>query len=149
MNGWYGVDLDGTLAVYDHWRGPMIGGPVPLMVEFVKGLMAGGKDVRIFTARVCSIHPFSIRLQARMAIESWRDMHLGRVLPVTSEKDPQMICLYDDRCVQVLTNTGILVTTEKLEAIIRYVRGMLTMDTQGNIKEFGIELMRILERNTA
>jgi len=37
MNPWIGVDLDGTLAVYDGWRGPEhIGPPVPAMVERVK-----------------------------------------------------------------------------------------------------------------
>lgn len=32
--GWIGVDLDGTLAKYDQWRGVQhIGDPVPLMVD--------------------------------------------------------------------------------------------------------------------
>jgi hypothetical protein len=51
--GWIGVDLDGTLAYYDHWRGAEhIGEPIPAMLERVKRWLADGKDVRIFTARV-------------------------------------------------------------------------------------------------
>src|SRR5207344_2652938 len=51
--GWIGVDLDGTLAYYDQWRGPEhIGEPVPAMLERVQRWLAEGKDVRIFTARV-------------------------------------------------------------------------------------------------
>jgi hypothetical protein len=107
--GWIGIDLDGTLAFYDRWRGPQIGDPIPKMVDFVKGLLAQGDDVKIMTARVCSKHPFAVRLQARLAIEVWCEEHLGRILPVTSEKDQQMVCLYDDRCVQVVPNSGIFV----------------------------------------
>ena len=52
-NGWIGVDLDGTLAYYDQWRGALhIGEPIPLMLERVKRWLDEGKDVRIFTARV-------------------------------------------------------------------------------------------------
>ena len=34
MSGWIGVDLDGTLATYEEWRGlEHIGDPVPAMKE--------------------------------------------------------------------------------------------------------------------
>jgi hypothetical protein len=64
-NGWIGVDLDGTLAHYDGWKGAdNIGAPIPAMVERVKGWLAEGKTVKIFTARVyCPpepTHPSSI-----------------------------------------------------------------------------------------
>lgn len=50
---WIGVDLDGTLAVDDGWRGILhIGGPVPAMVERVKRWLAAGLTVKIVTARV-------------------------------------------------------------------------------------------------
>ena len=53
--GWIGVDLDGTLAEYLGWQGMgHIGEPIAPMVERVKAWLAEGKDVRIFTARVCS-----------------------------------------------------------------------------------------------
>lgn len=52
--GWIGIDLDGTLAEYDGWKGvEHIGKPIPSMVKRVKEWISEGKDVRIFTARVC------------------------------------------------------------------------------------------------
>jgi len=37
---------------------------------------------------------------------SWCEKHLGLALPVTCVKDMHMIELWDDRAVQVVTNTG-------------------------------------------
>lgn len=64
MSGWIGVDLDGTLAMYDGFKGPEhIGDPVPKMLERVKKWLAEGREVRIFTARVgCRIIPTSSAL---------------------------------------------------------------------------------------
>lgn len=88
--GWIGVDLDGTLAVYDVWRGPdHIGEPIPLMVKRVKRWVEQGCDVRIFTARVCQDN--STAEIAREAINKWQAEHLGFVLPVTSDKDYRII----------------------------------------------------------
>lgn len=43
-NGWYAVDLDGTLAHYDHWRGnDHVGEPIPRMLARVKQWLAEGK----------------------------------------------------------------------------------------------------------
>lgn len=51
--GWYGFDLDGTLAVYDKWEGiDHIGEPVKHMVDLIKKMHAEGKVVKILTARV-------------------------------------------------------------------------------------------------
>ena len=51
--GWYGFDLDGTLAVYDKWEGiNHIGEPVKPMVDLIKRMHAEGKVVKILTARV-------------------------------------------------------------------------------------------------
>jgi hypothetical protein len=119
MRGWIAVDLDGTLAQYDGWRGEAhIGDPVGPMVDRVRAWLAAGHDVRIFTARVARSHgtndagdvdddAFAARQIAR--IEAWCNRHLGVVLPITATKDLAMICLYDDRCVQVETNTGQLI----------------------------------------
>jgi hypothetical protein len=102
---WIGVDLDGTLAVYDVWRGDThIGDPIAPMVDCVKQWLSEGKDVRIFTARV-----HSGGWLVRNAIISWCEKHLGQELPITCCKDMHMIELWDDRCVQVITNTGIAV----------------------------------------
>lgn len=51
--GWYGFDLDGTLAVYDKWEGiDHIGEPVKPMVDLIKRMHAKGEIVKILTARV-------------------------------------------------------------------------------------------------
>jgi hypothetical protein len=117
--GWFAVDLDGTLAEYHHWVGEEhIGTPIPAMVTRVRRWIEDGRDVRIFTARVA---PASLAVNgvAREfvvgVIEDWCEKHLGCVLPITHEKDLHMIELWDDRCVQVVTNTGLTVT-ERLAA---------------------------------
>ena len=107
MSGWIGVDLDGTLAVYDKWRGvDHIGEPIPAMVDRVKTWLRMGKDVRIFTARVCT----GQREEALPHIERWCCRVFGRPLPVTCEKDYGMLELWDGRCVTVQANTGRILT---------------------------------------
>lgn len=110
QEGWIGVDLDGTLAEYNGWKGvDHIGNPIPLMVERVKKLLLDGANVRIFTARV---HPNQDGRKIEMVrywIEKWCLEVFGEVLPITHEKDFGMIHLYDDRAVQVEFNTGKLV----------------------------------------
>jgi len=104
--GWIGVDLDGTLAEYHGWKGPEhIGSPVPLMVERVKRWITEGRRVRIMTARVAPGKPDSGL--CREVINTWCVTHLGRPLPITHEKDHMMVELWDDRCVQVIPNTGV------------------------------------------
>ncbi len=92
---WIGVDLDGTLAYYDHYRGDNhVGAPTPL-VSSVRQWVQDGLDVRIFTAR--KPHP---------AIRRWCKEHLGKVLPITSTKDSGMIAFLDDRAIGIRHNTG-------------------------------------------
>lgn len=103
MSGWIGVDLDGTLAFYDGWKGPEhIGEPVPKMAERVRKWIADGREVRIFTAR-------AIVPEYTPVIHAWCKKHFGTHLPVTNCKDFGMVELWDDRCVQVQPNTGELV----------------------------------------
>ena len=108
--GWIGVDLDGTLAHYDCWVAPdVIGDPVPLMLERVKSWRRRGIDVRIFTARVAfdeTVNGFEISEIARTAIQRWCHKHLGEELRITCVKDLSMVELWDDRCVQIVANTG-------------------------------------------
>jgi hypothetical protein len=101
QNGWVGVDLDSTLAVYDKWRGiEHIGAPIEPIREFVLNLRKAGVEVRIFTARVQE------GPRAITAIELWCKVHLGEVLPVTDRKDFNMVYCVDDRAVSVEKNTG-------------------------------------------
>ena len=99
-----GVDLDGTLAYYDEWKGEEhIGAPIPAMVNRVQQWIREGKAVKIFTARAAS-------KTAIPYIKKWlQDIGLPD-LDITNEKDQRMIELYDDRARQVEQNTGRLVT---------------------------------------
>lgn len=110
--GWIGVDLDGTLAEYDGWKGPThIGDPVPMMVERVQQWLARGIEVRVFTARA-SVLDTAEKNSIIEAIGIWTFKHIGTSLAVTCVKDYAMIELWDDRCVQVIPNTGIAVEAQ-------------------------------------
>jgi hypothetical protein len=108
MSGWIGVDLDGTLAHYDGWHGPEhIGDPIPTMLDRVRGWLVEGKRVKIFTARA-SVPTYV------PPITAWLEAHDLSGLEVTCIKDFEMIELWDDRCVQVIPNTGVPVLMEGL-----------------------------------
>lgn len=129
--GWIAVDLDGTLADYTNgWQGAdIIGDPVPEMFDRVRRWMDEGREIRIFTARVWPITEVVDRLSpehellfvygdnertraaivAAKAILGWTLKHFGVAFPITCVKDLRMVELYDDRCVQVVANTGRLV----------------------------------------
>lgn len=103
---WIGVDFDGTLAHYDHYRGDEhTGAPVEPMVKLVRKWLHEGKEVRLFTAR--KPHP---------ALRAWMKKHLGQVLPITNVKDPGMITMYDDRAVNVKRNEGTLLGEKNVQA---------------------------------
>lgn len=113
QQGWIGVDLDGTLAKYDGWQGiEHIGEPIPQMLERVKKWVAEGCDVRIFTARAYRmLYPQGTpeRLEAELVIKhihAWLWENGLPPLHVTCFKDFGMVELWDDRCVQVIPNTG-------------------------------------------
>lgn len=123
---WIGVDLDGTLAFYDRWRGEAhIGAPIPAMLGRVKSWLAEGKEVRVFTARADYLYrvgetpPEALTSEegaaAVKAIRAWCVKHIGQELAVTCLKDYQMIELWDDRAIQVIPNTGRSIADE-LEA---------------------------------
>lgn len=106
--GWIGVDLDGTLAV----SGPTldelgIGKPVPLMLMRVQYWLRTGRSVKIFTARADD----SLQVSN---IHKWCARHGLPSLPVTCIKDSEMIALWDDRAVGVVTNLGMPFLAEKL-----------------------------------
>lgn len=113
--GWIAVDLDGTLVQYPH-SFPAIGPPIPKMVERVKGWLETGRDVRIFTARVAVVHGLRNASDQHAdqdfaddqirRIQVWCGLTFGCILPVTALKDFHCVELWDDRCVQMITNTG-------------------------------------------
>lgn len=105
--GWIGVDLDGTLAHYDGWKGAAnIGEPVPKMRERVLRWMREGREVRIFTARVSSGPDSRDAEVARAHVADWLASHGMGGLQITNVKDYAMDELWDDRVVRVELNTG-------------------------------------------
>lgn len=129
--GWIGVDLDGTLAVYDGWKGcDHIGEPIQEMVNRVRMWISKGERVKIFTARMHGhgkptpvgdptkpggnvrddFNPESdvtnTPRDVVTPIEDWCLKHLGQKLEITNVKDFGMIELWDDRAIQVVPNTG-------------------------------------------
>lgn len=89
------------------------------MVRKVKAMLAEGVDVVIFTARV---NPGEGNAKdsidatlAYVAITEWCKKVFGKVLPVTHEKSRHFVTIYDDRAVQIISNTGVS-ATELLEA---------------------------------
>lgn len=105
VSGWIGVDLDGTLAEYHGWNGGKIGRPIPAMANRVRQWLADGTAVKIFTARVGSKDSEETAFEFNR-IQDWTEEHFGVRLPVTCSKDFAMVELWDDRCVQVVPNTG-------------------------------------------
>lgn len=104
-DGWIGVDLDGTLALYDGFKGEdHIGAPVEPMVRRVRKWLRDGKDVRLFTAR-----------QPSPTIRKWMFDNLGTVLAITNTKDSKMQALYDDRVVQVKRNEGLVSASDEVQ----------------------------------
>ena len=119
----YAVDLDGTLAVYDRWRGyNHIGEPIPRMVDRVKKLLADGHYVTIFTARLSGfdfiqgqraagnathvVDAYDRLMRPSELIEEWCRMHIGQVLPITAVKKPYFHAILDDRAEQIIPNDG-------------------------------------------
>ena len=147
--GWIGIDLDGTLAEYHGWPADgSIGKPIPAMVERVKGWIAEGKDVKIFTARVSPIGRPALDEQVRddiaeqyLRIYDWCETHIGHILDVTYSKSFQMIALYDDRCIQVETNTGRLIEDPPkpvtYPSLQEYLRGSNVQESPNQCKTCG------------
>lgn len=99
-DGWIGVDLDGTLAHDAGFSGPdQIGPPIPEMLERVKRWLLEGREVRIFTARATIP-------QQIPPIREWLRAHGLPELEITNVKDFKLVELWDDRAVEVITNTG-------------------------------------------
>lgn len=98
------VDLDGTLARYEGWKGPEhVGEPIPLMAERVKKWIENGKTVKIFTARA------SVAEQIP-PIKEWLKSNGFGDLEVTCCKGFDAVEIWDDRAVTVESNTGRILT---------------------------------------
>lgn len=146
--GWYGFDLDGTLAKYDGWKGiDHIGEPVKPMVELIRRMHDEGKVVKVMTARVAPKEkpevkpnpylenhwviespddmPWAVHAEAwtpREFIQDWCYRFLGFVPDIVYQKDHLMIELYDDRVKQVVPNEGWLIEDIAMSKRQVYVR---------------------------
>ncbi len=101
---WFGVDLDGTLAVWNSRSSlDRIGPPVPVMVEQVQRMVSSGIRVKIFTARAGD--PAQIP-----KIQAWLAQNGLGGLEITNIKDFYMERLYDDRAIRVERNTGKIIS---------------------------------------
>lgn len=123
-NSWIGVDFDRTLA-----QGVTFGPPVEAMKKRVTRWVTEGRNVRILTARACrDIQSAEERAFQIARIESWCEEYLGFILPVTAEKDYNMIELWDDRAVGVIPDTGKQVRDEEYQA--GYIAGVAVKVTR-------------------
>jgi len=117
--GWWGFDLDGTLAHYDQWGDGSIGVPIHPMVRRIRHYLKQGRIVKIVTARVHPNHGAdadvnTVRIRAFL-LEQFGDA--GSLIPIVWGKDMHMITLFDDRATQVIPNTGITVQEELRRAV--------------------------------
>jgi len=95
------VDLDGTLAHYDKWRGyNHIGDPIPKMMNRVKRWIKSGRKVVIFTARA------NDGKKAIDPIKQWLKDNDLPDLEITNIKTPEMTEFWDDRATGIKINTG-------------------------------------------
>lgn len=111
---WIGFDLDSTLAHYTHWDGGKVGEPIWPMVNLLKAYLEQGVRCKIMTARVCGMRNDADRIGQVVKIEQWCEQYIGRKLEITHEKDWAMLLLYDDRCIGVDKNTGVLLSTHPI-----------------------------------
>jgi hypothetical protein len=110
---WIGVDLDGTLAFYDRFRGlSHIGKPIPAMVKRVQRMLADGKAVKIFTARVTDDGERDVQAIQQL-IGDWTERHIGQRLEATNVKDTWCTEIFDDKARQVQLNTGRVLVLKK------------------------------------
>ena len=100
---WEGIDLDGTLAIWDGFKGyEHIGEPVPLMLKRVLDMIESGITIKIFTARAGN-------RKAIPYIKTWLRDHGLPDLEIINVKDAYCKRIWDDKAIQVEINTGIIV----------------------------------------
>jgi hypothetical protein len=100
---WTGVDLDGTLAIAgEGWPEPdEIGEPVEQVMLWVKNALSNGITVKIFTARAGWD-------ESLPHVKAWLTKHGLGHLEVTNVKDMYCDRILDDKAIQVLRNSGLI-----------------------------------------
>lgn len=109
------VDLDGTLAEYDGWKGMHhIGLIVPEVANAMMQAQREGADVYIFTARVSDP---AEAVEAGQVIDAWMRKHELQHEGITAVKHKFFTEFWDDRAIQVIRNQGIFVVNEHTDAM--------------------------------
>ena len=124
--GWFGVDVDATVAEYTKWRPDgSIGEPVERAVKYVKDRwLRKGKKVKMMTARVNPAgHAPEVIEQQHAFIYDWTGQVFGQHIEATYKKDLHMVAQLDDRAIQIYPNTGETLEEriQRLEQVIRYL----------------------------
>lgn len=128
---WLAVDLDGTLAYYDGWKGiGHIGDPIKSVADALHIRKKSGWGIAIFTARVSDP---SEAIEAERQIWAWLAKHHIDVDGITCVKHKHFVEFWDDRAVQVIKNTGEFVINTKGDG--SHVHEMvLDMSLGGNLE---------------
>lgn len=106
---WLAVDLDGTLAHYDGWKGAdHIGPPVKGIMDKLIQRHKEGWGIAIFTARVSVTHEAE---QAEKTIWAWLEKYeLSQFISgVTCVKHKHFVEFWDDRAFNSPKNSGLIV----------------------------------------
>ena len=113
------LDLDRTLATFDHGELTKVGEPILPMIEQVKKWVEKGHEITIFTARVSKWFldgrerdDIFIQRQKMMINQFLVDNGLP-LMKITANKDPHFTHFVDDKAVKVIPNKGIVITTDE------------------------------------
>lgn len=101
------VDLDGTLAQYDGWKGiDHIGPVIPEVANAMERAQAEGAEVHLFTARVSDPEDAA---EAHQVISKWAEENNFNFASITAVKHKFFTEFWDDRAIQVIKNQGVFV----------------------------------------
>lgn len=126
--GWIGVDLDGTLAYHDMQEGiDPIGKPIEAILFRIQQWLDAGVEVRIFTARATNSELIP-------SVKQWLTLVGLPELTVTHRRDYDLLQIWDDRAIQVETNTADLLTPR--EHINLTVNGWMGVELDGVLAHY-------------
>ena len=109
------VDLDGTLAHYDGWKGiEHIGPVIPEVANAMERAQAEGAEVHLFTARVSDPEDAA---EAHQVISKWAEANHFNFASITAVKHKFFSEFWDDRAIQVIKNEGIFVLNELTDQV--------------------------------
>lgn len=109
------VDLDGTLAQYDGWKGiGHIGDVIPGVANAMERAQAEGAEVHLFTARVSDPKDAA---ESHQVISKWAEANHFNFASITAVKHKFFSEFWDDRAIQVIKNEGIFVINELTDQV--------------------------------